>query len=128
MNIHWIPVLTMTIFSFVLGALWHQPFLFGKTWMKENNLSNPKETLNLPVIFGTTGFVHFVALCGLNVLISDAGYFTGLVAGLIISVVFILPAFTSTYLFAGKSFSLLLIDSGFYIILFALSGLVFGIW
>ncbi len=33
-NIHWIPVILMTFVSFALGALWHQEFLFGKTWKK----------------------------------------------------------------------------------------------
>lgn len=28
-NIHWIPVIVMTILSFSLGFAWHQKFLFG---------------------------------------------------------------------------------------------------
>jgi len=35
-NIHWIPVIVMTFFSFALGSVWHQKFLFGKTWTEEN--------------------------------------------------------------------------------------------
>jgi len=35
---------------------------------------------------------------------------------------------TATYLFANRSLKLLAIDAGMYIILFALSGLVMGIW
>jgi hypothetical protein len=31
-NIHWIPVIVTTILSFALGAVWHQKFLFGKTY------------------------------------------------------------------------------------------------
>jgi hypothetical protein len=42
-DIHWIPVIVMTIVSFTLGAVWHQKFLFGKTLTDENKSTLDKK-------------------------------------------------------------------------------------
>lgn len=126
--IHWLPVLVMTVFSFALGAFWHSPVLFGKPWKKENNYNTPKEELNMPLIFGGTAVFHFLALAGLSAIISGSGALNGLLMGLLVSIVWVFTALGGTYLFANRSVKLLLIDAGMYVVLFSLSGLVFGIW
>jgi len=127
-NIHWIPVIIMTIFSFVLGAVWHKPFLFGKTWTKENNPLNFQKKINAPLIFGGTAIMHFFAISSLSAVVSNLGGMNGLINGLLISVVWIVPAMSGTYLFANRSIKLLAIDVGMYIVLFSLSGFILGIW
>ena len=127
-NIHWLPVVIMTIFSFVVGFIWHQPFLFGKTWEKENNPNKDELKKKAPLIFGVTALVHLVSLAGLSAFASGSGAVQGLLFGLSISIVWVLPTMTGTYLFAGRSIKLLAIDAGMYIVLFSLSGLVFGVW
>lgn len=127
-NIHWMPVIIMTLFSFMLGALWHQPFLFGKTWLAENKLSDPKSQLNIPLIFGGTAVLHFLALAALSAVVSGLGGLNGFLFGLIISLVWIASSLGSTYLFAGRSLKLLAIDAGMYIVLFSVSGWIMGIW
>lgn len=126
-NIHWIPVVIMTIVSFALGAVWHQKFLFGKTWAAENK-QNLDRKMNIPLIFGGTALVHFLALAGLSAVVSDRGLNDGILIGFLISVIWILPAMTSTYLFANRSLKLLAIDAGMFIILFSLAGGIMGIW
>ena len=125
-NIHWFPVIILTIGSFVIGFLWHQPFLFGKTWEKENNFDKSK--INAPLIFGGTAVMHFIAIAGLSAVVSGLGGVNGLVAGLLISLVWVLPALTGTYLFANRSLKLLAIDAGMYIVLFSVCGLILGVW
>ena len=127
-NIHWLPVIVMTLFSFMLGALWHQPFLFGKAWQAENKLDNDKSKLSIPLIFGGTAILHFMAMAALSVVVSGKGGMNGLLSGLLISLLWILPAMGSTYLFAGRSLKLLAIDAGMYIVLFAVSGWIMGSW
>lgn len=126
--IHWLPVVVMTVVSFALGAFWHSPVLFGKLWKKENNYNTPKEELNMPLIFGGTAVLHFVALAALNTVISGSGALNGLLTGLLVSIVWTLTTLGGTYLFANRSIKLLLIDAGMYVVLFSLSGFVFGIW
>lgn len=126
--IHWLPVGVVTVLSFALGSFWHSPALFGKTWKKENNYNIPKDQLNLPLIFGGTALLHFVAMAALSAVCSDRGATDGLLLGFLISLVWVLPALGGTYLFANKSLKLLAIDAGMYIVFFSVAGLVFGIW
>jgi Protein of unknown function (DUF1761) len=126
-NIQWIPVIVLTIVSFLIGFAWHQPFLFGKTWKLENFQNNmPK--INAPLIFGGTAIMHFLAILSLSAVLSGHGGINGLTTGFLISIVWILPAMSGTYLFANRSIKLLVIDSGLYIILFSLFGFILGIW
>jgi len=126
-SIHWIPVVIMTIVSFALGAMWHQKFLFGKTWATENK-PNLDRKMNIPLIFGGTAVMHSLALAGLSALVSGHGWHDGVHAGALVWFVFVLPPMTATYLFANRSMKLLAIDAGMYIILFSLAGGIMGIW
>ena len=45
-----------------------------------------------------------------------------------ISIIWIVPAMSGTYLFANRSIILLAIDAGMYIVLFSVSGFILGIW
>lgn len=126
-NIQWIPVILLTILSFVLGFIWHQPFLFGNIWKKENFGNNfPK--FNAAKIFGFTAVMHFLALSALSAVLSHTGAMNGLINGLLICAIWVLPAMGGTYLFANRSMKLLLIDAGMYIVLFGFSGLLLGIF
>jgi hypothetical protein len=127
-NIHWIPVIVTTIISFAIGALWHATFLFGKAWKKENNPGNIPVKINAPLIFGGTAIMHFLAISGLSAVVSGKGGLDGIKIGLLISLVWILPAMSGTYLFANRSLKLLAIDAGMYIVLFSFSGLIIGTW
>ena len=110
-NIHWIPVIVLTIISFIIGFIWHQPFLFGKTWKHENNPNNLPIKINAPLIFGGTAVVHFLAIMSLSAIISGQGAVNGITIGFLISVVWILPAMTGTYLFANRSKKLIIINT-----------------
>jgi len=127
-NIHWLPVVAMTIFSFALGSFWHSPLLFGKTWKKENNYPTSKKDLNLPLIFGGTAVLNFIALAGLCAVVSGLTATEGLVTGFLISMVWSLTTMGGTYLFANRSLKLLAIDATMYIVLFSIGGLVLAIW
>lgn len=126
-NINWLAVIVMTAVSFLIGFAWHRAFLFGKTWQKENKYDKDAK-INLPLVFGGTAVFNFIALAALSAVTSGMGTGKGLFTGFLFSVVWILPAFGGTYLFANRSLKLLAIDAGMYILLFSLSGLVFGVW
>ena len=38
-SVNWLAVLVAGISSFVVGGIWYSPNLFGKAWLKANNLS-----------------------------------------------------------------------------------------
>jgi hypothetical protein len=127
-NICWIPVVVMTIFSFVLGFVWHQPFLFGRRWKRENNPDNLPVKINALLVFGGTTVLHFIAIAGLSAFISGMGGAVGSLTGFGISIVWMLPSMFGTYVFANRSIGLLAIDAGMYVVLFTVSGFVLGIW
>ena len=127
-SIHWIPVIVLTLFSFVLGTIWHLPFLFGKIWAKENNITNDQAKTNLTLTFGVTAIAHFLAISGLSAVVSGMGGLFGLRWGLFVSIIWVLPALAGTYLFAKRSLKLLAIDAGLYIVLFSVAGFILGIW
>lgn len=127
-NINWLAVFVLTIASFGIGMTWHQNFLFGKAWKEENYPNNKPIKVNVPLVFGGTALVHFLAIAGLSEICSGTGGLQGFLMGFFVSVVWVFPAFAGTYLFAGKSLKILAIDAGMYVVLFSLSGFILGIW
>jgi hypothetical protein len=127
-DVHWTPVFVMTLFSFAIGYAWHQPWMFGDLWKRENYTSGMPEKVNAPVLFGGTAVLHFMANMGLSAVVSGEGVFYGLSVGFLASVFWILPAMGGTYLFANRSLKLLAVDAGMYVVMFSISGLVLGIW
>ena len=97
-NIHWIPVMVMTVFSFALGAFWHTGFMFGKTWSAENNADKARLKAKTPMIFGGTAIMHFLAIAGTGAIAAGTGAMNGLTAGFLISVVWMLPVQEATCL------------------------------
>ena len=127
-DVHWTPVVVMTLFSFAIGYAWHQPYLFGDLWKRENYPSGMQEKVNAPVVFGGTAVFHFMANMGLSAIVSGEGVLYGLSVGFLASVFWILPAMGGTYLFANRSLKLLAVDAGMYVVMFSISGMVLGIW
>jgi hypothetical protein len=125
-DINWLAVITVTVLSFVLGALWHSGLLFGKAW-KEDIKSNPN--MNFPIVFGLSAIGNFIPLLALNAFIgANATLTEGFIKGIIVSILWISSAIGVTYLFAGRSFRLFLIDAGYYVVLFAIAGLILAAW
>lgn len=125
-DINWLAVITVTVLSFVLGALWHSSLLFGKAW-KEDIKSHPN--MNFPIVFGVSVIGNFITLLALTAFIGTNATLTeGIIKGLIVSIFWISSAIGVTYLFAGRSFRLFLIDAGYYVVLFAIAGLILAAW
>jgi len=127
-NVQWLPALVMTLFSFILGFIWHRPELFGKTWERENQADKEKLKKRAPMIFLGTAIFHFITVAVLSAMVAKGGASVGIITGVAISIFFVLPAMAGTYLFAGRSMKLLAIDAGMYLVLFTLSGWVLSIW
>jgi hypothetical protein len=130
LHVNWISVVLLTVFSFVLGALWHSPLLFGKAWKKEIQIKDEEGAkTNYALIFGLSGLLNFIAILALGIFVGpDSTAAAGLLKGLMVGFGWVLPAMGVTYLFAQRSLRLFLIDAGFYLLLFILSGLILGSW
>jgi len=127
-GINWLAIIVVTVFSFILGALWHSPVLFGKIWAKEiNRDSNQK--VNFKLIFGLSALANFATIVALAVFIGkNATLFDGFLKGLMVSIFWVSSSMAVTYLFASRSLKLFLIDAGFYVVFLSIAGMVIGLW
>lgn len=129
-TINWFAVVVVLIFSFALGAFWHSKILFGKAWSEDSKTPYNSENHGNPaIIFGLSAVLHFIMLVGLAALTRIApSALEGFMYGLLVSVVFVSTAIGVTYVFAGRTLRLFLIDAGFYVVLLSVAGLVFSVW
>ena len=133
-NINLLALLTATIASFGLGALWYSPVLFGKLWQKETGLSEEElKDANMAKIFGTCFFLTAVMAFGMAVLIQGHGqqnldWLDGLQHGLFVGLLFVATSMGINYLYQRKSIKLWLIDAGYQLAFLALQGLIFAVW
>jgi hypothetical protein len=129
-DVNWWSVLVATLVSFGIGSLWYTPATFGTIWMKEVGLDREKaKKANMPLIFGTTFILQFVASLGLELILGkEATLLKGLFAGALVSLVWIGTSFGTTYLFTQKSLKLYLIDVGYYFTLYLIMGAILGAW
>ena len=128
-QINWLSVIASALAAFALGSLWYS-VLFGKTWQKLIKLSDEDmKSANMPLIFGTTFILNVIGAFVLDMFIGkDATLMTGLMAGLLVSLAWVATSLGINYLFARKSFTLYLIDAGYYVVFFAVMGIILGAW
>ena len=129
-NINWLSVIVASLAAFAIGALWYSPVLFGKAWQKELKLSDEDiKNANMPLIFGLSFIFMFIAAFVMDMFLGiNATLATGIAAGILVSVAWIFTSIGITYLFARKSFRLIFIDSGYFIVYFVVMGAILGAW
>lgn len=128
-QVNWWSVLLVTILSFPLGTFWHSK-LFRKAWFEDAkpNFDKSKKS-GFVVLFAFTALCHFILIAVLDAFIGvNADWLTGLLKGLLISVVFVSIPMAVTHAFVGRPVRLILIDTTFYIFYLALSGIILGAW
>ena len=128
-NINWLAVLVVTVISFPLGSFWHSK-MFRKAW---NDDAKPKfdasKKINFVTLFGFSAISHFVMCAGLDLLIgAGSTWLSGLISGLVVSVIWVSTAMAVTHAFVGRSIRLILIDTGFYIVFLSTAGIILGAW
>lgn len=129
-SINWLSALTASLASFAIGSLWYSPLLFNKVWSKEVGLDEEKmKSANMPIIFGLTFVLQFVAAIALDWVIGPTATISkGLGVGVFVALAWIATAFATQYLFTQKSLRLFLIDAGYYFVLYGVMGVILGAW
>lgn len=126
--INWISVLVAALAAFAIGGLWYSPLLFSKIWQRELKLSDDEiKSANMALIFGTTFILNVVGAVFLDMLIGpEACWMNGLITGLLVGLAWISTSFGINYLFGRKSLKLFLIDAGYFVVFYAIMGLILG--
>ncbi len=72
-TINWMAVLVAGISSFVVGGIWYSPNLFGKAWMKDNQLTEERiKSGNKGKIFGWTLIFSLLMAVNLGMFLADS--------------------------------------------------------
>ncbi len=129
-GINWLAVVIATVVAFAVGGLWYSKALFGSVWLEEVGLTEEAvSNTNMPRTFGGTFVLQFLAVTALAALIgTDSSWQGGLQSGLLIGVFWVATAYGITYLFEQRSLRLFLINAGYNVVLFAISGIIIGAW
>jgi hypothetical protein len=132
-SINWLAVLVAGISSFVIGGIWYSPGLFGKAWMKDNNLTEDDvKRGNKGKIFGWTLIFSLLMAANLAMFLVDApekktdiswGAIAGFLAG-----IWTFCAIAIHSLFEQKTWRLILINGFYSVVALTLMGAIIGVW
>lgn len=128
--INWTAVIVATIAAFALGGLWYSKALFGDTWLQEVGLTEEAvNSAHMPRTFGGTFLLQLIATTALALILgADSSWRTGLETGLLVGIGWVATAYGITYLFEQRPLRLFFINAGYYVVLFAVSGVIIGAW
>lgn len=132
-NINYLAIITAGLASWVLGALWYSPLLFGKLWQQEMGMTEEDlKGANMPLIFGTSCALMMVMSFGMAVLIqghsTPLGCADGLIHGLIIGGFFVSTSMGINYLYQRKTLKLWFIDAAYQVVFLTMAGGILGAW
>jgi hypothetical protein len=130
MTPNWIAVLVAGISAFVLGGVWYSPALFGKAWMKENDLTEEKiKSGNKGKIFGLAFLLTLVMSVNLAMFLNspNINFRLGLLYGFLTGV-WILCGIAVIGLFEHKSARYIFINGGYWLMALGLMGAILGAW
>lgn len=139
-SINWLAVLAAGISAFVLGGVWYSPALFGKAWMKENNLTvEDVKKGNAMKKFGGAFILSLLMAANLAMYLADSpaectgncaqktditwGTIAGFLAGL-----WPFCGLAIVALFEHRSARYIFINGGYLLIALTLMGAIIGVW
>ena len=139
MTINFLAIIILSIASFIAGAFWFSPKMFGKTWMRIHRTENKtpeemKESMkgmrNLLITeFVLTLIMNFFLYLAVTQSPSVMFVFATV---FILWLGFVLPSITSSVLWGNDEkrfmFKKILLSSGFRLIVMLVSGWIFFVW
>jgi hypothetical protein len=124
-------VLVSALSAFLIGGLWYSPALFGNTWMKETGLDEESiQNANMSKIFGLAFIYLLIMAYCLGMFLNDPsidmamGAFYGFLTGF----GWVALALAVNSLYERKSWKYMVINGGYWTVIFTLMGLILGVW
>jgi hypothetical protein len=130
-TINWLAVLVAALSTFIIGGLWYSPLLFGKAWMKENNLTDEGlKGTNMGRVFGLAFLWSLVMAINLAMFLNDKNtdLSWGAAAGFLAGFGWVAMAIFIIGLFERRSTRYMLINAGYMIVSFVIMGVILGGW
>ncbi|HYJ38466.1 MAG TPA: DUF1761 domain-containing protein [Chitinophagaceae bacterium] len=130
-TINWLAVAVAGISAFVLGGVWYSPALFGKAWMKENNMSvEDVQKGNKAKIFGWSFILSLIMAVNLAMYLSadpKIDLAMGIVYGLLTGV-WIFCGIAIVALFEHRSARYIFVNGGYMLVALGMMGAIIGAW
>ena len=127
--IDWLAIGGAGVASFVVGAVWYNPKVFGGAWMRLTGISEAaaKQANVALVMGGALALTILTAYCIARLMLVGGGWQGGAKIGLFVGAA---VAFGTgiNYLFEMKPFRLWLINGGHQLATCVLSGAILGAW
>jgi uncharacterized protein DUF1761 len=129
-EVHWLAIVVAAVSGFLVGGLWYGP-IFGKAWQAARGLSDDAmKNANMPMIFGLTFLLNLFSAFILDHTLTTYGApdlnLSVMISGGV-ALGFIVPAIGVNYLFSRQSLRLFLIDAGYWLVIYAVMGVVFAL-
>jgi hypothetical protein len=130
LDVNWLAVLVAAVVTFVLGGVWYGP-LFEKVWRAAEGKAEPQpgRQKHPAFVYGLSFVLMLIAAVTLAVAIGpDPGMTKSISFGLVVGIGWVATSFGVNYLFAGRRLALFAVDAGYNVVLFALMGLIIGLF
>jgi hypothetical protein len=124
-QLNWVGVVVAFIVGEGLGMLWYG-MLFQERWMALVNPNTAADTTTTMVLGAVVSLVTILGLAWLVRRLNQETFGGGLRTGIVTGVAFGATSVLLDPIYAGRSPELMLIEAGFVIAFFALSGLIVG--
>ena len=130
MHVNWLAVLVAGISAFVIGGIWYSPTLFGKAWMKENNITVEQiQKSNKGKVYGLAFLLTMIIAVNLAMFLNapEINFSMGLLYGFLTGI-WIFCGIAIVGLFEQKSGRYIFINGGYMIAALSLMGAIIGVW
>jgi hypothetical protein len=130
-HINWLAVAAAAISTFVIGGLWYSTALFGRVWMRANNLTDADlKQGNTAKIFGLSLIFAVIMAANLAAFLAEprTNAAWGATAGFLAGFGWATLGLATVALFERRSFAYVLVNGGYLTVSFTLMGLIIGAW
>jgi hypothetical protein len=134
LHINILAVLVSAIVTFVIGAVWYSPFLFGKQWMAFNGVTPEKaEAMRKDALrlYGIS-FVCYVVLAAVFAILIRMVHLQSVLGGAkmggMLWVGFVATVGLTASLYQAKPFKAYALDAGYQLVFMVVMGLILAAW
>jgi len=130
-ELNYMAILVAALINMVVGAFWYSPSLFGKEWARL--IGRKMEDLKgrggpgygvamIGALIQAYIFAHFISYTGSSTIAEGA------VTGFWLWLGFVAVTMAVNTTFAGRSWSLWKIDSGYFLVVLVINGALLAVW
>ena len=126
---NYLAALVATVASFALGFVWYHPAVFGKMWMEGVGLTEAEANSgNMPVIFGVTAVVTFLAALAISALGGGGSAVDGLKFGLMVGIFWCATNHVMHTIFEQRAGKIIALGAAHDVVHYGLIGLIVGLF